>query len=191
LAYAVDYSMLGTGGFDLLGITPAILLSGLIVTQLYMQSARGEKLCSDRTRFLLMIFVVLCLFSILLPTNSIIVGLGGVERNILPNMMILFLAAAVFTNALEAEKLLKAMLVLGLISCLYAIGQYILGIYPWEKVWIREVAFKESCDGWLIIGLRGIEFRIFSIFFSYVDFTFTNTLIFSLVFAMNRRFRGV
>lgn len=191
IAYGIDYRLTGAAGFDLLGIAPALLLAGLILSGLYSRLTQGERICPDKTRILMIIFAGLGFLSIFFPTNSVLVGFGGFERNILPNMMILFLTASVFSGESDAMKILKAMLILGVVSCLYGLGQHILGYYPWEKDWLSGVAFNKSSEGWLTIGERGIELRVFSLFYGYMDFTFTNALIFTLVLACNQVFRGV
>jgi len=180
IAYAVDKEFSGGGGFDLLGITPALLVAGLIVWHLYLKIASGEKILLGRTRVLIMLFSSLAFLSIFNPANSLLVGLGGFERNILPNMMVLLSASFIFTEIADSRRLLKVLLLLGSASCVYGIGQYFSGLYPWEKDWIMDVAFKDSSSGWLTIGLRGVEFRLFSCFYNYMDFTFCNVLIFSL-----------
>jgi len=115
----------------------------------------------------------------------VIVGLGGFERNILPNMLILFLAADIFKSQRDIRVLLYILLWLGIVSVLYGLGQFIVGIFPWEVKWFEEVAFAQNTAGWLTIGLRGIEFRIFSIFYYRTDFYFANVLIFTLLYASN------
>ncbi len=190
ISYGIDYRLTGAAGFDLLGIAPALLLAGLILSDFYLRLTQGERICPDKTRILMILFAGLGFLSIFFPTNSVLVGFGGFERNILPNMMILFLMANVFSGESDAVKILKAMLILGVVSCLYGLGQHILGYYPWEKDWLSGVAFNESSEGWLTIGERGLELRVFSLFYGYMDFTFTNALIFSLVLACNRVFRG-
>jgi len=183
-AYWYDFNLTGSGGFDLLGITPALAMALLIVIHLYPRIVSDQYKLLSRTEILLAIFCAISFFSIFNPVNSLIVGLGGFERNILPNMMIMFLCVAIFKNNKDIIKLMKAMMVLGIISCLYAIGQYSLGVYPWEIDWLMNVAFRDSFDGWYTIGLRGIELRIFSIFYNYMDFTFVNALILAMVLAL-------
>ncbi len=180
LAFALDFNLYGSGGSDLLGITPALLLAGLTVIELCGQIARGEKIFPDKTRRLLLAFAILCFLSILNPSSSPVIGLAGFERNIMPNMTMLYLLASVVTERKQIVQLVKALLVLGVISCVYAIGQYFAGLYPWELDSFRQMAFDEGLSGWLTIGMRGIEFRIFSIFYGYMDFFFTNILIFAL-----------
>jgi O-antigen ligase len=183
LAYAIDTHQGGAPGFDLLGITPALVLSSLIVIQLWLDFAAGRRLCPDRTRLFLWLFVLASFLSIFNPANSLLVGLGGFERNILPNMMILFLTAAVFSQPESAIRFVKVLLIVGLVSCIYAIGQYTLGIYSWEQSWLDRVVFSRSVSGWFTVGLRGIELRIFSVFYGYMDFFFSNALIFGLTLA--------
>lgn len=180
IAYDFDKNITGSGGFDLLGITPALLLAGLIIWHLYFRISGGENILVGRTRQLMLLFCAIAFLSIFNPANSIIVGFGGFERNILPNMMVMLLASFVFKDLLDVNKLLKILLLVGLVSCVYGIGQYLLGLYPWEKDWIFDVAFKESSGGWMTIGLRGIEFRVFSIFYHFTEFTFINAFIFCL-----------
>ena len=195
IAYAIDKSIFGGGGFDLLGIAPALLLAGLIIWNLYLRISVGEKILVGRTRMLLLLFCAIAFLSIFNPVNSILVGLGGFERNILPNLMVLILASFIFKDLLDVKKLIKALLLVGLVSCVYGIGQYFLGLYPWEKDWILNVAFKESQSGWMTMGLRGIEFRVFSIFYHFTEFTFINSLIFCLAVAsrpiLSNRWRKV
>ena len=190
IAYTFDKNIIGSVGFDLLGITPALLLAGLIIWHLYFRISGGENILVGRTRQLMLLFSAVAFLSIFNPANSIIVGFAGFERNILPNMMIMLLASFVFKDLLDVKKLLKILLLVGLVSCVYGIGQYLLGLYPWEKDWILDVAFKESSGGWMTIGLRGIEFRVFSIFYHFTEFTFVNSLIFCLAVASGPIFTG-
>ncbi|MGH8015776.1 MAG: O-antigen ligase family protein, partial [Candidatus Zixiibacteriota bacterium] len=181
IAYAIDKSVSGNGGFDLLGITPALLLAGLIIWQLFLRISAGEKILIGRTRTLMWIFSAVAFLSIFNPANSILVGFAGFERNVLPNMLIFLTASFVLTEYADSKRFLKAFLVLGLLSCLYGIGQYFAGLYPWERDWVVDVAFGNSTDGWLTVGLKGVEFRLFSLFYNNMDFTFSNSLIFALV----------
>ncbi len=190
IAYAVDKETSGSGGADLLGITPALLLAGLIVWHSYMKIASGEKMIVGRTRLLIILFSAIAFLSIFNLANSILVGLGGFERNVLPNMMVLLTASFLITETADLKRLIKVLLVLGVVSCAYGIGQYFSGIYPWEKDWILEIAFKETSSGWLTIGLSGVEFRLFSIFYNYMDFTFCNALIFALAISFGTILKG-
>ncbi len=176
-------------GFDLLGITPALLLAGLIVYQMIIDSSTGTRPCSNRIHRLMAAFAAISLTTIVY-SGSPIVGLGGFERNVLPNMMILFLAGSVIADKTGALRLLKALMVFGLISTIYAIGQYALGLYPWEQAWFRTLAVEDGLSGWLTIGLRGIEFRIFSLYYGYMDFFFSNLLIFTLATACRSEWTG-
>jgi hypothetical protein len=188
LAFALE----GAGSanrFDLLGVMPALLLAGLIIWQMFIDLSLGKRLCSDRSRRLMMAFAAISLVTILY-CGSPMIGLGGFERNILPNMMILFLGASIITEHEQVVKLLKAMMVFATISTIYAIGQFALGLYPWEQAWFYALAADNGLSGWLTIGLRGIEFRIFSIFFGYMDFFFTNVLIFALAYAYRSSWNG-
>jgi O-antigen ligase len=177
LAFAIDGGL--SGKADLLGITPALALATLTIWQMFIDFRGGVRLCPDRTRKLLTAFSALAFFSILI-SGSPLVGLAGFERNVLPNMIILFLVASLVTGRAKFEQLTRALILLGLISSAYAIGQYFMGLYPWEIGWFRELAFGDGLNGWLTIGLRGIEFRPFSVFYGYMDFFFTNVLIFAL-----------
>lgn len=190
VAFAIDFEVSGSGGADILGVTPALLLSVLICAQLYADISANRPLLADRTRVLLMIFCGLSFLSVFNPASSIIVGLGGIMRNILPNMMILFVAASLFTEQKHFMVFLRALLIVGLVSCAYAAGQYVLGLYPWELSWFREVAFKDGLSGWLTIGLRGVEFRPFSMFYGYMDFLFSNVLIFTWTLCVYSRLSG-
>ena len=185
LAYHVDSSINGSPGFDLLGLTPALLIVGFIITHCCVIIGSNRRLCPDGTRRWLMVFTVISFASIFYPTNDLIVGLGGFERNVLPNMLILFLAADIFKSQRDIRILLCTLLWVGIVSVLYGLGQFMVGIYPWEVKWFQEVAFAQNTAGWLTIGLRGIEFRIFSIFYYRTDFYFTNVLIFTLLYAGN------
>lgn len=190
LAYAVDKNLSGSGGFDLLGITPALVLAGLVVWHSYLRIASGETILKGKSRTLLVLFGAVAFLSIFNPSNSIILGFGGFERNVLPNMLVLLTASFVFAAKFESKKILKFLLVLGIVSCVYGIGQYFLGLYPWEKDWILDIAFAETESGWLTVGLRGVEFRSFSIFYNYMDFTFCNVLIFALAISFGTTLKG-
>lgn len=185
LAYHVDSSLNGSPGFDLLGLTPALIIIGFIIAHCYAAFCSNRQLCPDGTRRWLMVFTVISFVSIFYPTNEVIVGLGGFERNVLPNMLILFLAADIFKSKRDIRILIYTLLWVGIVSVLYGLGQFIVGIFPWEVKWFQEVAFAQNTAGWLTIGLRGIEFRIFSIFYYRTDFYFANVLIFTLLYASN------
>ena len=188
LAFAIEGAS-GGNRFDLLGVTPALLLAGLIIWQMLSDFSAGRRLCPDRTRRLLIAFSAVSLGTIFY-SGSPLVGLGGFERNVLPNMLILFLAASVVTCRDDAIVLLKGLMVFGLISSVYAIGQFFIGLYPWEMAWFRSLAIEQGLSGWLTIGLRGIEFRTFSLFYGYMDFLFTNILIFALASACKDLWSG-
>lgn len=190
IAFMIDYNLSGSGGFDLLGITPALLLAGLIAADIYSRLSRGERICPDKPRLILALFAAVSFLSIFNPANSIAIGLGGFERNILPNMMILYLAASTVTSDRQRISLAKTLLLFGLLATLYGIGQYITGLFPWEMDWMRQVALRESNLGWLTVGLRGVEFRIFSVFYNYMDFFFTMVLVFALALSHKEHLTG-
>ena len=184
VAFAFDYVM-STTGRDLLSITPAIVLASLILFQLFEHYSSGERILSGRTRLLLGSFSIFCVLSVLNPANTVINGLAGLERNILPNMLIFLTASFIFRSQSDLQKLVKVMMLVGVASCLYAVGQYINGAYPWELPWLQQVEFKDSFRS-LTVGLRGIELRVFSLFYGYMDFTFTNVLIFAMAISCGR-----
>ena len=188
LAYDIDMTMYGNSGFDLLGITPTLILVGFIGSYIYFTILEKKKLCPDKTRILIAVFSALCFVSIFFPTNSIVIGLGGFQRNIFPNMLILFLSVSIFKTEKDILYLVKSLTVVGLITILYGIGQFIVGIYPWEILWMKNIGFANSTAGWLTIGIRGIEFRIFSMFYYRTDFFFTNVLIFTLLITYAKSF---
>jgi O-antigen ligase len=105
-------------------------------------------------------------------------------------MLVLLTASFLVRKSADLNRYFKALLILGLVSCLYGIGQHILGSYPWESDWIVEIAFAETTSGWLTVGLRGVEFRLFSVFYNYMDFTFCNTLIFALAISFGKNLTG-
>lgn len=191
VAFTFDTQADGSGPVDLLGVTPALLLAALIVSGLYCHFSNGNSLAKDKVGIWLLAFAAMSFLSIFNPENSVMLGLAGFERNILPNMLILLLTAILFTGKKQVEQFVKAMLIVGLLSCLYAIGQYLVGIYEWEKSWLYHVAFRDSTAGWLTIGLRGIEFRLFSIFYGYMDFFFVNVLIVALLLPWRKCFSPV
>lgn len=175
---------------DILGMAPTIILTVLIVCNLLAGYAQGKSIAPDRPRKLALGLAAISFLSIFLPTNTILIGLGGFQRNILPNLMILFLTASVWSELEFRVRLVKVFLVLGIVSCLYGIGQWLTGIYPWEEAWMMDRFIVHGDTGLLTIGLRGIEFRIYSIFFSYMDFFFTNVAIFGLVLAFRNDLTG-
>jgi len=189
LAYSVDISSGANSGFDLLGVAPALILAAIILWQVSLDLVLGRILFPDRSRRLMLAFAAVGFLSIF-TSGSPVIGLGGFERNILPNMMILFLTASIISDVSQLKIIMKAMIIVGLISSVYAIGQYIVGLYPWELEWFLNEASENGLAGWLTIGLRGIEFRIFSLFYGYMDFFFTNILIFSLALAFRADWTG-
>jgi O-antigen ligase len=189
IAYSIDLHI-GRTGFDLLGIAPALLLAAMVGGVMVSDYLNGKRLSVDKTRTLMLIFTAVCFLSIFNPESSPLIGLGGFERNVMPNMLIIFLAASVVSGVREIDKLIKSLLVLGVVSTIYAIGQYLTALYPWEIDWYRRLAFDQGLSGWLTIGLRGIEFRVFSIFYGYMDFFFTNVIIFGLILAFKDRLTG-
>ncbi len=190
LAFGFDCAGDPTGGFDLLAMTPALLLSALILLEIYFRLSAGERLCPDRSRILLALVAGLSFLMAFHPEGSPLVGLAGFERNILPNMLVLFLMALLVKSDEQLTKLVKVLLALGLVSSIYAIAQYFAVMLPWEADWFRFVAANDGLGGRLTIGLRGIEFRIFSLFYGYMDFFFTGVLIFALALTHKEQLFG-
>jgi O-antigen ligase len=188
ISFAFDFNQNASSGFDLLGIAPTLILVVLILSEFCRRYIAGEQIFPDTPRQLLLVFTIIAFLSIFNPANSVLVGLGGFQRNIFPNMLILLLTASIFKTWDDFQKLMKAFLVVGIISIIYGLCQYATGVLPWEKDWMLNVAFKEDVGGWMTIGMRGIEFRIYSFFYSYAAFFYINVLIFSLLLASGNTF---
>ncbi len=188
IAFGLDQGSARADNHDLLGMAPTIVLAVLILSNLFADYSRGKSIAPDKPRKLALALAGVSLVSICFPTNSLLVGLGGFQRNIMPNMLVMFLTASVWDRREFRTGLAKMFLGLGLFSCLYGIGQWLQGIYPWEEAWMMDRLFVQGNHGMMTVGLRGVEFRIFSVFFSYMDFFFTNVIIFGLALAYKSEF---
>jgi O-antigen ligase len=189
-AFGFDQVAAGTNRFDLLGMAPTLVLGILIVANLYSDYAAGKPIAPDKPRKLALALATISFLSIFFPTNTLVIGLAGFQRNLLPNLLIMFLAASVWHDTRSKTNFVRAFLMLGVISCLYGLGQWLCGTYSWEEAWLLDQFTVHGEHGFMTIGLRGIEFRIFSIYFSYMDFFFTNVVIFALVLAFRDDFAG-
>lgn len=179
-SYALDTHFALSSSFDLLGITPPLLIVALIAHTLLDNYNHLKHIIRMKTVIYLLLFSSVAFLSILNPKNSIILGLAGFERNILPNMFIMLLSAILFTNKSHLRQFSSALIMFMIVANLYAIGQFFAGLYPWEIKWMSDIVVSQSTSGWLTIGLRGIEFRLFSTFYNYMDFTFVNVIVFAL-----------
>ena len=186
VCFNADYATGNLPEFDILGFAPSLILIFMIVSEISRAYFNREIIFTDRPRRYVLFFIIVAILSIFNPNGSIFVGMAGFQRNMLPTMLIMLLSASLFKTADDWERLKKLLSIVGIISIVYGLLQFTSGILPWEKLWFQKVAFKNDVAGWLTIGFRGIEFRIYSFFYSYAGFFYTNVLIFSVLYASSK-----
>ena len=103
-------------------------------------------------------------------------GNAGFERNIFPTLFLFFVGREVIQTEHDYERFIKIVSIFALVALAYGLKHSLSGLWGFEQAYFSDKYFAEGLEGWLTIGIKGIEFRTFGVFFGYMEFTFTAAL---------------
>jgi O-Antigen ligase len=176
LAYHLDYLHSTPPQVDLFRFSAGLYLAALCVIVISKRLIENRRSLRHKLDLTIAIFIGVYAVSIFNPHNSPIAGLAGFERNIFPTVAVFFLAGEVMRSKDDLIAFVKVIAVTALVTTLYGLKHTFSGIWGFETTAFDDLFAREGFDGWLTIGIKGIEFRTFSTFFGYMEFTFTLAL---------------
>ncbi|MBN4072283.1 O-antigen ligase family protein [bacterium AH-315-F03] len=124
----------------------------------------------------LLLFMGLSFLSIFNPHNSLFNGLAGFERNVFPTVFLFFVGREVIKTRHDLTVMMRVFAVVALVTVLFGLKHAFGGVFGFETIFLENHFAQVGFDGWLTVGLNGVEFRNFSTFFGYMEFTFTLAL---------------
>ena len=176
LAYHLDKSYSLAPQFDILRYSAGLFLGLICAVYLAQLVIEGGKLTRTKLGLVALMFVGINAVSIFNPQSGLFLGLAGFERNIFPTFFVFFVARDVIRNRDDYLAFLKVTLGIGLLTLLYGLKHSVSGVFGFETTFLTDFFSQRGYDGWLTIGINGVEFRNFSTFFGYMEFTFTLAL---------------
>ncbi len=176
LAYHLDSLNASQPAVDLFRFSAGLYLSVLCLIVITKRLLENRPLLQSKLNLVIALFIGVYAISIVNPHNSILAGLAGFERNIFPTVVVFLLAGEVISTKADVKVLFKVITVTALLTTLYGLKHEISGLWGFETTAFNDMFAQRGFDGWLTIGIKGVEFRTFSTFYGYMEFTFTLAL---------------
>ncbi len=176
LAFHLDFLNQTQPTVDLFRFSAGLYLSALCMIVIAKRLIENRKTLQHKLDITIALFIGVYVLAIVNPHNSPLAGLAGFERTIFPTVMVFFLAGEVIHTKKDIIALTKIIAITTLVTALYGLKHAISGIWGFETTAFNDLFGKHGFDGWLTIGIKGVEFRTFSTFFGYMEFTFTLAL---------------
>jgi len=176
LAYHLDTSAGMQPSFDLLAPSGGLFLIVVCVLALVKGLMERKPFVRHPSEWALIGFITVNALSVLNPQISIFVGLAGFERNIFPTVFLYFVGREAIGTDVDMKTYVRLIFGFGALTAIYAIGHSFQGLWGFEKTFFVDAYNARGLNGWLTFGVRGLEFRPFSTFWSYTESTFTLAL---------------
>jgi hypothetical protein len=176
LAYHLDATFGAHPAVDVLRFSAGVFLAVICLLIIIKHIHERRNLISSKLDMVMMLFIGLNFLSIFNPHNSVFNGLAGFERNIFPTVFLFFVGREVIRTREDLIVMCKAFGAVALVTVMFGLKHATSGIFGFETSFFNDYFARTGFDGWLTIGVNGIEFRNFSTFFSYMEFTFTLAL---------------
>ena len=176
LAYHLDSLNASQPTVDLFRFSAGLYLSVLCLIVIAKRLLENRRLIQSKLDLVIALFIGVYAISIVNPHNSVLAGLAGFERNIFPTVVVFFLAGEVIKTKTDITALFKIITVTALLTTLYGLKHAFTGLWGFETTAFNDMFAQRGFDGWLTIGIKGVEFRTFSTFYGYMEFTFTLAL---------------
>lgn len=176
LAYHLDS---GAGTFptvDMLRYSGGLFLALICAIVIIKCIVERKSFVRTKLDMALALFVLISAASIFNPHTSLFLGLAGFERNIFPTLFLFFVGREVVQSERDYERFIKIVSIFALVTLAYGLKHSLSGLWGFEQTYFSDKYFAEGLEGWLTIGIKGIEFRTFGAFFGYMEFTFTAAL---------------
>ena len=174
LTYHLDSAAGRTEG-NWLGSAPAMFLTLVAVAALYQIALSRPRIRRIEPLPWMLAFAGFALLSTLIPGGSPLVKLAGLQRHFFPTMAVAALGFVVCTDSESFRRICRVLLWFATVSVAYALYQHLAGIPIWERAWFESLYVTKGgqLTGWLTIGPGGLEFRVYSSYYSYTEFLFT------------------
>ncbi len=176
LAYHLDTLNATLPQVDMFRYSAGLYLSALCLIVITRRLIENRKSLQHKLDLAIAVFIGVYALSIFNPHNSPLVGLAGFERNIFPTVAVFFLAGEIMRSKADFIAFMKVIAITALITTLYGMKHTLSGLWGFETTAFNDLFVRQGLDGWLTLGIKGIEFRTFSTFFGYMEFTFTLAL---------------
>ncbi|MFQ5608004.1 MAG: O-antigen ligase family protein, partial [Candidatus Zixiibacteriota bacterium] len=187
LAYHLD----ATGGthpaVDLLRYSGGLFLSLICAIIIVKHIVERRPLIQSRLDLTLALFIVWYTISIFNPQTSLFLGLAGFERNIFPTLFLFFVGREIMNTEQDLTRFIKVVTVFAIVALAYGLKHSLSGLWGFEQTFFTDKFYSSGLDGWLTVGIKGIEFRTFGAFYGYMEFTFTAALWGALLLAQDFR----
>lgn len=190
LAYHLDHQYALNPTVDLLRYSAGIILAGLCFWILVNRALSHRPLVRTSLDVVTLLFISINLVSVFNPHSSLFVGFAGFERNIFPTVFMVFVGREAIRSKQDWTRFTKVTISVAVVALLYGLKHALTGIFAFETTFFSDLFAQGGFDGWLTVGINGVEFRNFSTFFGYMEFTFTLALWAILLFTSNVSYYG-
>lgn len=176
LAYHLDSVNASQPQIDLLRFSGGMFL-GLICLAIIVRNIMEKRtLLKSKVDILMALFIGISALAIFNPHTSLLLGLAGFERNVFPTMFLFFVGREVIRDQKDYKVFIRVITLTAIVTLLYGLKHALTGIWEFETTFLNDYFDHVGHDGWLTVGINGVEFRNFSTFFGYMEFTFTLAL---------------
>ncbi|MCH7879126.1 MAG: O-antigen ligase family protein [candidate division Zixibacteria bacterium] len=176
LAYHLDS---GAGTFpavDLLRYSGGLFLGLICVAVIVKRIVERRPFIHTKLDMTLAAFILIAAASVFNPHTSLFLGMAGIERNIFPTLFLFFVGREVIQTERDYQRFIKIVTIFAIAALVYGLKHSLSGLWGFEQTYFADKYYASGLDGWLTIGIKGIEFRTFGVFFGYMEFTFTAAL---------------
>lgn len=184
LAYHLDATFGAHPTVDALRYSGGLFLAAICLIIIAKHIHEQRSFISSKLDMALALFIGLNFLSIFNPHNSLFNGLAGFERNVFPTVFLFFVGKEAIRTTEDLKVMIKAFGAVALFTTLFGLKHAFGGVFGFETAFFNDYFAQAGFDGWLTIGLNGVEFRNFSTFFGYMEFTFTLALWIVLLLAL-------
>jgi O-antigen ligase len=158
-----------------LGSTPALFLTLVSLAALYEIALVQPRVRRIEPLRWLWLFGAVAALTVFIPGGSPLVKLAGLQRQFFPAVTVAALGFVAFRDADTFRKINRALLYFSILAVAYALVQHLAGMPFWERSWFESLYASKAVGltGWLTVGPAGLEFRVYSCYYSYTEFFFT------------------
>jgi O-antigen ligase len=154
---------LTTGGFFL-----AILFGVYLFKRIFITKSKIIEFPLDRY---ILIYMGFCTLQIFNPGVTLLQGLAGFEKQVVPTMAMYFLARDVFRDKTDLQRFFRIFVIYVIIALSYGLYQQLFGLPEIDNTWFSLQGIHEA-QNWFLYGPKGPELRVFSLSGTEFDFLF-------------------
>lgn len=158
-----------------MAFAPSLFLTAVAIGAIYDLALTRPRVWRIEPLRWVIAFAAFALLSVMIPGGSMLVKLAGLQRHLFPAMAVVALGFVISMDSDAWRRVCRTLLWFATASVAYALVQHLIGLPVWEQTWFEALyaARGGELTGWLTIGPGGLEFRVFSCYYSYTEFFFT------------------